>query len=183
MDLDDKSTKAKAEALIRTEVANVGQNPSIIRGNGCAACHVLFRVKDKMQISEQDAADLLSEVLLENANLNDDFINLVENIHMRDRRMGVTFAIKTREAKDRYISSQFKNALDELLADTANYGVNVVFRRLIMSYVALGLAQNLGIDYHAATEELYYYMRKHDEETHNQVLGLVDSILKRGRAN
>jgi hypothetical protein len=30
----------------------------------------------------------------------------------------------------------------------------------MISAIALEIAQNIGIDYHAATEELYYYMRK-----------------------
>jgi hypothetical protein len=100
---------------------------------------------------------------------------------MKQKMMGVTFAIKSREAKDRYLDSQFKNALDELFADTANYGVDVVFRKLIMSYIALEIAQNLGIDYHAATEELYYYMRKRDEETRAALLKLVRSIIDRSK--
>jgi hypothetical protein len=105
----------------------------------------------------------------------------MENIHMKQRNMGVTFAIKKREAKDRYVDSQFKNALDELLGDTANYGVNIVLRKLVMSYIALEIAQNLGIDYHAATEELYYYMRKRDEETHAAVMKLVQSVVERSK--
>lgn len=100
---------------------------------------------------------------------------------MKQRMMGLTFAIKTREAKDRYIDSQFKNALDELLADAANYGTDIVIRKLVMSYIGLEIAQNLGIDYHAATEELYYYMRKRDEETHTGLMKLVQSIVDRGK--
>lgn len=105
----------------------------------------------------------------------------MENIDMKQKIMGVTFAIKSREAKDRYLDSQFKNALDELFANIANYGVDVVFRKLIMSYIALEIAQNLGIDYHAATEELYYYMRKRDEETRAALLKLVRSIIDRSK--
>jgi hypothetical protein len=105
----------------------------------------------------------------------------MENIHMKQRMMGVTFATKTREAKDRYIDSQFKNALDELLADTANYGVDILLRKLIMSYIALEIAQNLGIDYHAATEELYYYMRKRDEDTHAALMKLIQSVVGRSK--
>ncbi len=108
-------------------------------------------------------------------------VKSMENIHMKQKMMGVTFAIKSREAKDRYLDSQFKNALDELFADIANYGVDVVFRKLIMSYIALEIAQNLGIDYHAATEELYYYMRKRDEETRAALLKLVMSIVDRSK--
>jgi hypothetical protein len=176
--LDDKS-RIEAEKVISDEVAAVGQNPTIVKGNGCAACHVLFKMKALMQVSEQDAADLLSEVLLDNLPLNDRFIGMVEDIHMKGRMMGATFAIKSREAKDRYIDANFKNTLNELSADASSYGAEIVMRRLILSNIALNIAQNLGIDYHAATEELYYYMRKHDEETHAELLQHVDSIMKR----
>jgi hypothetical protein len=110
-------------------------------------------------------------------------VESMEKIHMKQKMMGVTFAIKGREAKDRYLDLQFKNALDELFADIANYGVDVVFRKLIMSYIALELeiAQNLGIDYHGATEELYYYMRKRDEETRAALLKLVRFIIDRSK--
>ncbi len=181
MNLDDEDSRTRAEEIMKTEIANVSRNPSIIKGNGCAACHVLFALKNKMEVSEQDAADLLSEVLLENSVLNDEFIELVENIHMRARYMGTTFVIKDREAKDRYIESNFKNVLAELLSDSASYGTEVVIRKLMLSHIALTIAQNLGIDYHAATEELYYYMRKHDQETATEVTNLISSIISRGR--
>jgi hypothetical protein len=79
----------------------------LIRSNGCAACHVLFTLANKMNISEQDAADdMLSEVLLDNnRRLKDLFIEMVENIHMKQRTMGLTFVLKNREAKDRRIES------------------------------------------------------------------------------
>jgi hypothetical protein len=108
-------------------------------------------------------------------------IHSMENIHMMQKMMGVTFAIKSREAKDTYLDSQFKNALDKLFADIANYRVDVVFRKLIMSYIALEIAQNLGIDYHAATEDLYYYVRKRDEQTRAALLKLVMSIVDRSK--
>ena len=110
-------------------------------------------------------------------------VKSMENIHMKRNMMGATLAIKGREAKDRYLDLQFKNALDELFADIANYGVDVAFRKLIMSYIALELeiAQNLGIDYHGATEELYYYMRKRDKETRAALLKLVRSIIDRSK--
>lgn len=157
----------------------VVSDPARVRENGCAACHVLFTLVGRMELSETDAADLLTEVLLAKPELNDRFIEMVENIHMKQRMMGMTFAIKTREAKDRYIDSQFKNTLDELLTDTANYGVDIVLRKLVMSHIALGIAQNLGIDYHAATEELYYYMRKRDDETHAAIMKMVQSVVDR----
>jgi hypothetical protein len=169
-----------AEQLVEREVSAVGADPSRIRESGCAACHVLFKLAGSMQLSETDAADLLTEVLLERPDLNDRFIEMVEMVHMKQRMMGVTFAIKTRDAKDRYLDSQFKNALDELLGDAANYGAAIAMRKLVMGHVALQIAQSLGVDYHAATEELYYYMRKRDLETHEELMKLITSLLERG---
>lgn len=180
VNLDDKS-RVDAEHLIEKELAAIGHNPAIIRDNGCAACHVLFTMKEAMQVSEQDAADLLSEVLLDNQQLNDRFITTVEDIHMKARLAGGAFAIKTRDAKDRYIDANFKNTLNELASDSAAYGSEIVLRKLILSSAALGIAQNLGIDYHAATEELYYYMRKNDSETHEELMKYVTLILGRGK--
>jgi hypothetical protein len=177
----DPEKESAAEQIISQEVDAVAGDSSRIRENGCAACHVLFTLVSRMNLSETDAADLLTEVLLAKPELNDRFIEMVESIHMKQRMMGVTFAIKTREAKNRYVDSQFKNALDEMLSDTAKYGVDITLRKMIMSYIALEIAQNLGIDYHAATEELYYYMRKRDEETHAALMKLVQSIVERGR--
>jgi len=177
----DPEKEKTAEQIISQEVNAVSNDSSRVKENGCAACHVLFTLVGRMNLSETDAADLLTEVLLAKPELNDRFIMMVENIHMKQRMMGLTFAIKTREAKDRYIDSQFKNALDELLADAANYGNDIVLRKLVMSYIGLEIAQNLGIDYHAATEELYYYMRKRDEEAHTALMKLVQSIVDRGK--
>ena len=179
-ELNDKS-RIEAEQIIKNEISIVTDNPSIIKGNGCAACHVLFKVIDLMHVSEQDAADLLSEVLLDNKSLNDVFISMVEEIHMKARMVGNVFAIKTREAKDRYIDSNFKNTLIELTSDASAYGTEIVMRRLILSNIALNIAQNLGVDYHAAMEELYYYMRKKDIQTHDELMQSIRSLLsKRG---
>jgi hypothetical protein len=176
----DAETQKAAEQMISQEVDAVGSNPARVKGNGCAACHVLFTLVDRMGLSETDAADLLSEILTERPALNDRFIEMVESIHMKQRMAGVTFSIKTREAKDRYIDSQFKNALDELLSDSASFGAELAIRKLVVAHISLQVAQNLGIDYHAATEELYYYMRKHGEETHEQLMQLVRSMIERG---
>lgn len=178
VNLDDES-RIKAEQIVKAEIAAVTENHGAVRDNGCAACHVLFKLKDAMQVSEQDAADLLSEVLLGNDLLNNQFISMVEAIHMKDRMMGVAFAIKTRDAKDRYIDANFKNTLSELSADASTYGTEIVMRRLILSSIALNIAQNMGIDYHAATEELYYYMRKRDSETHALMMEHIESIMRK----
>jgi hypothetical protein len=168
-----------ARQLILNEINNVSINPSIIKHNGCAACHVLFNLIDKLQISESDASDLLSEVLFHDPKLNDRFIEMVENIHMKERMMGIPFSIKTREAKDKYIDSNFKNLLAELSSDLINYGTDTVLRRLLVSNIALEIAQNIGIDYHAATEELYYYMRKNDRQTQEGILEFINGLYKR----
>jgi len=168
-----------AKQLISDEIHNVSNNPSIIKENGCAACHILFNLIDRLQISESDASDLLSEVLFHDLKMNDRFIEMVENIHMKRRLMAVPFSIKTREAKDKYIDSNFKNLLAELSSDLINYGVDIVLRKLLLSSIALEIAQNIGIDYHAANEELYYYMRKNDKQTHEGILEFISSLYKR----
>jgi hypothetical protein len=179
INLDDNKRRAAAERIAEREIGIVNENSFVIRSNDCAACHILFTLVNKMKISEQDAADLLSEVLLDNNQLNDQFIEMVENVHMKQRTMGLTFVLKSREAKDRRIESQFKNTLNETLGDASHYGSEIVLRKLIMSQIALELAQNIGMDYHAATEELYYYMRKKDTETHTELMHLIKSIINK----
>jgi hypothetical protein len=100
---------------------------------------------------------------------------------MKNRMMGLTFAIKTREAKDRYIDANFKNTLSELVSDASVYGIELLMRRLILSHISLSIAQNLGIDYHAATEELYYYMRKNDMATHEELIHTIESLFTKSR--
>ena len=53
----------------------------------------------------------------------------------------------------------------------------IVMRRLILSNIALNIAQNLGVDYHAAMEELYCYMRKKDIQTHKELIQSIRSLL------
>jgi hypothetical protein len=174
-----QSKEEIAKELIQNEIDSVSKNSSIIKHNGCAACHVLFNLVDKLQISESDASDLLSEVLFHDHKLNDYFIEMVENIHMKERMMGIPFSIKTREAKDKFIDSNFKNLLAELSSDIISYGADTVLRRLVVSNIALEIAQNIGIDYHAATEELYYYMRKQDPQTHEWIQEFLNGLYKR----
>lgn len=173
----DRQTAGK---IVAEQVDAVIADPALVKGNGCAACHVLFALAGKMGISEADAAALLSEVLMEDTSLDGRFIEMVEAIHMKQRMAGVTFAIKTREAKDRYLDSQLKNSLEELLSDAANFGVEAALRKLVLAHAALQIAQNLGVDYHAATEELYHYMRRHDE-SEVDLGNLMSSLLGRAK--
>ena len=171
--------KELAKEIISKEISNVRENPLVVKEYGCAACHVLFNLSKEMQISEQDASDLLSEVLFANPDLDDSFIDMVENIHMKRRMMGASFAIKTRDAKDKYIYSNFKNTLAELHSDLINYGTDVALRKLLMSMISLEIAKNIGIDYHASTEELYYFMRKNDQETYENLLEFIHQLYQR----
>jgi hypothetical protein len=53
-----------------------------------------------MNISEQDAADMLSEVLLDNnRRLNDQFIEMVENIHMKTEKDGSDLCVEEQRGK------------------------------------------------------------------------------------
>jgi hypothetical protein len=174
-----QSNEDIAKQFILKEINNVSTNSSIIKENGCSACHILFNLMDNMQISESDASDLLSQVLSDDPKLNDRFIEMVEKIHMKQRMMGIPFSIKTREAKDKYIASNFKNLLAELSSDLINYGTDIVLRKLLASSIALQLAQNIGIDYHAATEELYYYMRNNDQQTNESILDFINNFYSR----
>jgi hypothetical protein len=176
---DNKEDTAKQ--IASEEINNVQVNPAIIKQNECAACHILSKLVDKMQVSESDASEILSEILFHDRKLNDIFIEMVENIHMKKRMMGMPFSIKSRDAKDRYIESNFKNVLAELSSDFINYGSDIVLRKLLILAIALEIAQNIGIDYHAATEELYYYMRKNDQKTHEGILAFIDGFHKRNR--
>jgi hypothetical protein len=93
--------------------------------------------------------------------------------------MAIPFSIRTRESKDKYIDSNLKNVLSELSADLVNYGTDIVLRKLLILAISLEIAQNIGIDYHAATEELYYYMRKKDQDTHTKILEFIDRFYER----
>ena len=181
LDLFKKSTMQNeiAKGIISDTINNIKQNPQLVKGNGCAACHVLFTLSNKMNINEQEASDLLSEILYSNPNLDHAFIEMVERIHMKSRLMGTTFVIKDREAKDAYIHSNFKNTLAELHFDLVNYGPDIVIRKLLMSMISLEIAKNIGIDYHASTEELYYFMRKNDEITGHLLMEFAYQIYQR----
>lgn len=155
------SDKTKAREIIREEIRSL-QAGNQVR-ESCAACHVIFTLVEKMSTNESDAADLLSQVLSEEPSLNDEFIGVVEDIHMRSRNMAMNFYMRNRQAKDRYIESYFKNALTELQADAETHGTRMQLRKVVLNYLSSYLAQTLGLDFHASTEELYYVVRKHPD--------------------
>jgi predicted metal-binding protein len=166
-----------ASRLIDSEITRVLSNSSLIGCGGCAACHVLFKLIKTLSLSESDAGDLLSQALFEDPQLNDRFIEMVEKIHMKERMMGVQFSIKSREAKDRFIDANLKNVIAELSFDIKQYGKELVLRKLLLSLVTVQLAQNIGVDHHAATEELYYFMRK-NIDSDNLIHEFINKISK-----
>jgi hypothetical protein len=166
-----------ASRLIDSEITRVLSNSSLIGYGGCAACHVLFKLIKTLSLSESDAGDLLSQALFEDPQLNDRFIEMVEKIHMKERMMGVQFSIKSREAKDRFIDADLKNVIAELSFDIKQYGKELVLRKLLLSLVTVQLAQNIGVDHHAATEELYYFMKK-NIDSDNLIHEFINKISK-----
>ena len=48
-----------------------------------------------------------------------------------------------------------------------------------MSMISLEIAKNIGIDYHASTEELYYFMKKNDQETQDILIEFMDRFYQR----
>src|SRR5215813_3327691 len=163
--------------VIDQEINAVMMMPTRVRENGCVACHILFTLVNTMGISEAAASDQLSEVLTHNQNLNENFIDVVEKIHMKQRMMGVPFSLKSRDSKNRYINSQMKDGLYK--PDLINYEKDIVMRKLLITYLSLQLAQSIGIDHHAAKEELYYYMRTKDNETHTMLTEFMDHFYEK----
>jgi hypothetical protein len=100
-----------AKQIISEEIDRVNVNPSIVKANACAACHVLFSIIDKIQVSESAASDLLSQILFHSPQPNKSFIEMVENVHMKQRMIGIPFSIKTRKSKDNYVNSNLRNVL------------------------------------------------------------------------
>ncbi|HEX9677602.1 hypothetical protein [Nitrososphaera sp.] len=50
----------------------------------------------------------------------------------------------------------------------------------MLAHAATQIEQNLGVDYYAATEELYHYMRRH-VESEQELERLVSSFLGRAK--
>ncbi len=124
----------------------------------------MFSLKSKLDSSEQDCADLVSEILSEDPKLNEEFVETVEQVHMTERGLGGSFAMRERESKDSYLDAYFVNVLDELGSDLVQYSSDMLLRKLLLAYLSLYMAQTIGVDYHAATEELYYILRKNEKK-------------------
>lgn len=170
------SQEELATSIIMQEIDQIKSGIVKVKENGCVACHLLFTLATQLQTSEQDASQLLSEIFSKNEKLNDIFIEIVENVHMKQRMIGISFLKKNREGKDRYIEANFRTFLEELSDDLVNYNTDMVLRKLLLSSISLQIAQNLGIDYHAATEELYYYLRKNEYHANQNIIHVIDKF-------
>jgi hypothetical protein len=165
--------KAEVSNMIKEEIKKIQSHQTDLHG-GCAACNIIFSLKNRLASSEQDCADMLSQVLTDDPSLNQHFIEVVEQIHMTERNMASTFALRDRESKDSYLDAYFTNVLDELRSDLSHYSHDMLLRKLLLSYLGLYIAQTIGVDYHAATEELYYLLRKNPQKNTQ-----VDEFLSR----
>lgn len=169
--------KSEIRNLIVQELQKIKDHKTHL-GQGCAACHVMFSLKNALGSSEQDCADMISQILTEDSKLNEDFIETVEQIHMNERGLGGSFAVRERESKDAYLDAYFGNVLDELGSDLNHYSSEILVRKLLLAYLALYIAQTIGVDYHAATEELYYLLRK-NEKKNLQLDEFIDKLQNR----
>lgn len=151
-----------AKAIIEDGIRQV-RSGSVDLRNGCVACHTIFTLANKLRTNESDAVDILTQVLTSNLPLNDQFISIVEDIHMRSRMLATNFYDRDREDKDKYIESCFRNALSELQSDITSHDAQIVLRKLLLNYLSVYLAQTLGVDHHAAMEEMYYLLRKNQD--------------------
>ncbi len=57
--------------------------------------------------------------------------------------METLYTIKSREAKDKHICSNFKNTLAWFHFDIINYGPDIAFRKLLMFMISLQIAKNV----------------------------------------
>ena len=171
----------KGKEIIENEIRILRNNGMEIK-DGCVACHVIFTIASRLGTNEQDAADLLSQVLTSYPTLNEAFINVVEDVHMRSRTKALNFYKRSRDSKDKYVESYFKNALTELQTDAGKYGANTALRKIVLNYLSAYLAQTLGIDFHASTEELYYILRKY-EDFDNYLEDFLERFVKELKPN
>ena len=62
----------------------------------------------------------------------------------------------------------------QLISKTTEYNWS---SKLLLSLVSVQLAQNIALDHHAATEELYYYMKK-NRDTDTSIYEFINNISK-----
>ncbi|MEM0030557.1 MAG: hypothetical protein QW572_04265 [Candidatus Nitrosocaldus sp.] len=165
--------KTRVKDIITREVDNAKERRRM--NVDCFACHVMYKVMHECNVDEDTAADLLSQVLSEDSALNERFIQAMEYLHLYTRARAIWFYSKDRVEKDSYLTMHVKNAIAELEHEAREYGKDVMLRRLLLSYLSTYIAQIIGMDLHASTEELYYLLRKKGELEQE-----IDKITKKG---
>ncbi|MDW8275288.1 MAG: hypothetical protein RMJ59_02750 [Candidatus Nitrosocaldus sp.] len=169
---------AKVRDIIAREVEGAeskSKSKSMGVGVECFACHIIYSVMRECDMDEATAADMLSQVLSDDPELNERFIKAVEYVHLYSRGRALWFYSKGRVEKDDYIATHVKNAMAELEHEAREYGRDAVLRRLLLSYLSTYIAQIIGMDLHASTEELYYLLRKRGE-LEQEVDGLIKKV-------
>ncbi len=125
----------------------------------CFVCRVIYDIMNNADMDESAAADKLSEILSSDRELNERFIAAVEYVHLYSRARALWFYSKSKEEKDSYLATHIKNALLELEYEGNEYGREYIVRRLLLAYLSSYIAQIVGMDLHASTEEIYYMLR------------------------
>ncbi len=145
--------------------------------DSCIPCNIIFKIAKELGISENDAAEILSNTLANDRILYEQFIEVMENVHMGVRKKALNFYNKSRESKDRYLELYIRNAITELNDDKIRYGKDILLRRLVLNYLSAYLAQTLGLDFHASSEEIYYALRKSNslEDFINQFIASINN--------
>ncbi|MEO9364670.1 MULTISPECIES: hypothetical protein [Candidatus Nitrosocaldus] len=151
-----------AKSKVRDIIAREVGSKSIDTKVECFACHVMYTVMRECNMDEA-TADLLSQVLSEDSALNERFIQAIEYLHLYSRARALWFYSKDRVEKDAYLAMHVRNAIAEIEHEAREYGNDTVLRRLLLSYLSTYIAQVIGMDLHASTEELYYMLRKNGE--------------------
>jgi hypothetical protein len=133
---------SQARSFIKEELERIKKHEVELH-QGCVACYVISSLKEKQGHSEQDSADLLSDTLTHDPTLNQEFIDMVEQIRMKERNLGGVFAVRERESKDSYLEAYFSNVLDELSSDLQFLSHPAILRKLLLSYLSVYLAQTM----------------------------------------
>lgn len=156
-----------ARDIVLKEVEDVLSKKASIASIECFVCKVIRSIMHSTGMDESSAADTLSELLSSDKELSERFIYTLEYVHLYSRGRALWFYSKDREEKDNYLAMHVRNVLAELEHESKGYGKEHIIRRLMLSYLSSCIAQIIGLDLHASTEELYYLLRKRDDLEHD----------------
>jgi len=99
MSIEDQIDSAKK--IIGSEITNVNSNSLLIKSGGCASCHILFKLIESLSLNESDATDLLSEVLYQDAQLNERITVFIHNkVSLTDVYLKLNYNLANKSAFD-----------------------------------------------------------------------------------